>query len=361
MPSEKQANRRQVLWLLGAGVLLEMLYLRMHSLYYLKNHAIAFIELALAAGVVYLIALYGIERMRSSRAATILLIFAAIAFRAPLWPMQPTLSDDLQRYRWDGKVQAHGLNPYSTVPKDPRMAGLWDKYYEIMPAREMPSIYPPGSQWVFRATWKLFPGPTEFKIPFATADVLALLILAWMFRKEPDRNFRVAVYAWNPLVIVEFAGSGHNDALAILGIVCGLALVRNWKVLANVPIAFAAMAKAFPALLIPVWIRKAGWPEKREGWWAAAVAGGTMLALLAPYWSALGMFHANMTYYEATWKNYHGSLYTVIDWLAGGKARIAPLRGNQRLLGTLTLAGVETRGARTRRLSADRYDPGLQR
>jgi len=28
----------------------------MHSLYYLKNHAIAFIELALAAGVVYLIA-----------------------------------------------------------------------------------------------------------------------------------------------------------------------------------------------------------------------------------------------------------------------------------------------------------------
>ena len=76
MTSEKQANRRQVLWLLGAGVLLEAFYLRMHSLYYLKNHAIAFIELALAAGVVYLIALYGIERTRSSRTATILLIFA---------------------------------------------------------------------------------------------------------------------------------------------------------------------------------------------------------------------------------------------------------------------------------------------
>ncbi len=73
--------------LLGAGVLLEAFYLRMHSLYYLKNHAIGFIELALAAGVVYLIALYGIERTRSSRAATILLVFAAIAFRAPLWPM----------------------------------------------------------------------------------------------------------------------------------------------------------------------------------------------------------------------------------------------------------------------------------
>jgi hypothetical protein len=327
MPSEKHANRRQALWLLGAGVLLEACYLRMHSLYYLKNHAVAFIELALAAGVVYLIALYGIERTRSSRAATILLIFAAIAFRAPLWPMEPTLSDDLQRYRWDGKVQAHGLNPYSTVPKDPRLAALWDKYYEVMPAREMPSIYPPASQLVFRATWRLFPGPAAFKVPFAAADVLALLLLAWMFRREPDRNFRVAVYAWNPLVIVEFAGSGHNDALAVLGVVCGLALVKNSKVLANVPIALAAMAKAFPALLIPVWIRNAGWPEKRAGWWAAAVAGGTMLAVLAPYSGALGMFHANMTYYEATWKNYHASLYTVIDWLAGGKAKIAPLVG----------------------------------
>jgi hypothetical protein len=327
MPSEKHANRRQALWLLGAGVLLEAFYLRMHSLYYLKNHAIAFIELALAAGVVYLIALYGIERTRSSRAATILLIFAAIAFRAPLWPMEPTLSDDLQRYRWDGMVQTLGWNPYAVAPKDPRLIGLWDQHFSVMPAREMPSIYPPASQLVFRATWKLFPGPTAFKVPFAAADVLALLLLAWMFRKEPGRNFRVAVYAWNPLVIVEFAGSGHNDALAVLGVVCGLALVKNWKVLANVPIALAAMAKAFPALLIPVWIRNAGWPEKRAGWWAAAVAGGTMLAVLAPYAGALGMFHANMTYYEATWKNYHASLYTVIDWLAGGKAKIAPLVG----------------------------------
>lgn len=327
MPSENRANHRQVYWLLGAGVLLEAFYLRMHSLYYLKNHAIGFIELALAAGVVYLIALYGIERTRSSRAATILLVFAAIAFRATLWPMLPTLSDDLQRYRWDGMVQSLGWNPYAVAPKDPRLIGLWDQHFRVMPAREMPSIYPPASQWVFRATWKVFPGPTEFKVPFAAADVLAMLVLLWIFRKEPDRNFRVAVYAWNPLVIVEFAGSGHNDALAVLGVVCGLALVKNWKVAANLPIALAAMAKAFPALLLPVWIRDAGWPEKRSGWWAALLAGGTMLALLAPYWGARGMFHANMVYYEATWKNYHASLYTVIDWLAGGRGRVAPLVG----------------------------------
>jgi len=57
MPSENKSDHRQLFWLFAAGVPLEALYLRMHSLYYLKNHAIGFIELALAAGTVYLVVL----------------------------------------------------------------------------------------------------------------------------------------------------------------------------------------------------------------------------------------------------------------------------------------------------------------
>jgi alpha-1,6-mannosyltransferase len=327
MPSENKSDNRQLFWLLAAGVSLEALYLRMHNLYFLKNHAIGFIELALAAGTIYLIALYGLSRTKGSRATFILLIFGAIVFRATLWPMEPTLSDDLQRYRWEGKVQANGWNPYAIAPDDPRLAHFRDKYYEIMPGREIPAIYPPVTELVFRATWKFFPGPTAFKTPFAAADVLVMLVLAWMFRDEKDRGFRLAVYAWNPLVIVEFAGSGHNDVLALLGIVCGLALIKKRPVLANVPIALGTMAKVFPAVLLPVWIRRAGWPEKRAGWWAAVLAVATMLVVLAPYGNALDMFRANLTYYEATWKNYHASLYTVIDWLTGGKTKIPALVG----------------------------------
>jgi len=39
------------------------------------------------------------------------------------------------------------------------------------------------------------------------------------------------------------------------------------------------------------------------------------------------MLRANLTYYEATWKNYHASLYTVIDWLTGGRTKIPALVG----------------------------------
>jgi alpha-1,6-mannosyltransferase len=327
MPSENNRNRWNTYWPLALGIAMEAAFLRMHSLCYLKNHAIGFIELALAAGVIYLIALFGFTRTKATRATTILLVFAAIAFRAPLWPMEPTLSDDLQRYRWEGKVQTEGLNPYAIAPNDPRLVGMRDRYYEMMPGRELPAIYPPATELLFRATWKIFPGPTAFKIPFALADVLVLLLLAWMFRRAEDRNFRIAIYAWNPLVIVEFAGSGHNDVLALLGIVGGLALMKKRPALASVPVALGAMAKVFPAVLVPVWIRRAGWPEKRTGWWAAAFAGAAILLVLAPYWNALGMFRANLGYYEATWKNYHASLYTVVDWLTGGTTKIPALVG----------------------------------
>ena len=325
MPSETRTETLKLAGLLGAGVLLEALYLRMHSLYYLKNHAIAFIVLALAAGVIYLVALYGFERTGAPRAATILLIFGALVFRATLWPMQPTLSDDLQRYRWDAKVQANGWNPYAVAPNVPRLTHLRDHEWEIMPGRETPTIYPPATELVNRATWKLFPGPIAFKVPFAATDVLVLLLLLWMFRGEKDRAFRVAVYAWNPLVIVEFAASGHNDVLALLGIVAGLTLIKKRPTLASVPVALAAMAKVFPAVLLPVWIRRASWPEKPAGWLAAGLAGATCFLVLLPYWNALGALRANLAYYEATWKNYHASLYTLIDWLTGGGTRIPAL------------------------------------
>ena len=104
MASENRSKTLQLGLVLGAGALLEACYLAMHHLYYLKNHAIAFIELGLVLGIVYLIALYGFGQTRTPRAAFILLIFSGIVFRATLWPMEPSLSDDLQRYRWEAKV-----------------------------------------------------------------------------------------------------------------------------------------------------------------------------------------------------------------------------------------------------------------
>ncbi len=331
MTSETQSENLKLAGLLAAGALLEALYLRMHSLYYLKNHAIAFMVLALAAGIVYLIALYGFDQTRASRATFILLIFAALVFRATLWPMQPTLSDDLQRYRWDAKVQANGWNPYAIAPQDPRLTHLRDHEYEIMPGRETPTIYPPATELLYHATWKMFPGPTAFKAPFAAADVLVMLLLAWIFREDKDRAFRVAVYAWNPLVIVEFAGSGHNDVLALLGMVAGLALVKRSSALAGKTRrlvggrACGRVVRACDSALLA----GAGCVSRRPG-----ILRGAMEKL-----------PCELVYTDR-----------LADRRRNPNPRVSRSRGD---LGACHLARVETHGARSRGLLVDRNQPRI--
>ena len=144
-----------------------------------------------------------------------------------------------------------------------------------------------------------------------------MLLLAWHFREAEDRAFRLAVYAWNPLVIVEFAGSGHSDALALLGVVAALLIIRRRPVVSTMLLVCAALAKAFPAVLVPLWVRRAGWPRSRAGWVALAAGGVTGVALLAPYWRGLRMLGENLRAYEGIFRNYHASLYSVIAWLAG--------------------------------------------
>lgn len=320
--TRRSSPRVQTAAVVSGAALLGLIYARMRQLNDLKLHVVEFIVLALAAGVIYLIALHIFEQSAGTRAAYLVLIAVAIVFRLTLFPLEPSLSDDLHRYRWDGRVQNHGWNPYTVNPTDPRLAPLRDEHWQWMPQREMPAIYPPAAQIVFRLADRCVPGPAGFKTPFALADLLIVLLLAWHFRGAEDRAFRLAVYAWNPLVIVEFAGSGHSDALALAGVVTALLIIRRRPAVSTMTLAAAALAKAFPAVLLPLWLRRAGWPESRKGWVALAAGGATGAALLAPYWRGLRMLGANLNAYEAVFRNYHASLYSVIAW-AAGKPRVA--------------------------------------
>ena len=117
----------------------------------LKVDVIETIALALAAGMVYFIALYVLEHSPKSRPALWIVVAGAVLFRLTLYSLTPSLSTDIQRYRWDGRVQKAGWNPYALAPNDPRLAYLRDPGWVIMPGPEIPSMYPPLSQLVFRA------------------------------------------------------------------------------------------------------------------------------------------------------------------------------------------------------------------
>jgi hypothetical protein len=84
---------------------------------------------------------------------------------------------------------------------------------------------------------------------------LVQLLSSFGFAKQ-----RVLIYAWHPLAVWEFAGSGHVDALAIAFI--GLALLARSKhaeTLTGVLIACGTCVKFFPAVLLPALYMRRSW------------------------------------------------------------------------------------------------------
>jgi alpha-1,6-mannosyltransferase len=301
-------------------VALEALFAAMARLGDLKLHVVEVIALALAAGAVYCVALYGLEHTAESRAALWLVLAGALLFRLTLAPLPPTLSTDLYRYRWDGRVQNAGWNPYVIAPLDPRLTALRDANWAGMPGMELPAIYPPLAELIFRWTARISTSPAGFKAPFLLADLLIVAMLAGWLRSSGGRNYQLAVYAWSPLVIVEFAGSGHSDALAIAFLVAALMIIRRRPAVSTLAMTAGALTKLFPVTLLPLAVRLAGWPRRLRGWLAAAAAVALAAACAWPYRSAAGQLPQTFSYYRRVWQNYNPSLYGVLLWLTGRPA-----------------------------------------
>ena len=77
---------------------------------------------------------------------------AALLFRLLLVPSAPTLSTDLYRYLWDGRLAVAGVSPYRHPPSAPEVAGFRDALvYPQLNHVHWRTIYPPGGQLVFAA------------------------------------------------------------------------------------------------------------------------------------------------------------------------------------------------------------------
>ena len=302
---------------LCGGIALELLFYCVYRLGNLEVHVVETIAAGLAAGTVYFIFLYAFEHLPDSHGAFWVILAAALLFRITLWPLAPTLSEDLYRYRWDGRVQVAGWNPYAVRPDDPRLADLRETQVPHFPGQENPTIYPPLAELVFRLGARYLPSPRAFKLVPAGADVLTLFLLAAWLRKAGGRNYQLAIYAWNPLVVVEFAASGHSDALALLALVSAYVIIRSQPTVSTLALGCAALFKSFPMMLFPVWFRRVGSSHWWRGW-AAGFAAVVLAVICAwPYRSAFAQVPATLAYFESHWQDNNASLYALLRWFSG--------------------------------------------
>lgn len=71
-------------------------------------------------------------------------VVGAIAMRLAALAGVPALSNDLDRYAWDGRVQAAGIDPYRYPPVAPQLARLHDPWLWPGPATCRSLHHPPG-------------------------------------------------------------------------------------------------------------------------------------------------------------------------------------------------------------------------
>ena len=220
----------------------------------------AFVIVALVQGAVWAVAAALVLRGGDQRPALALILGTAVLLRLIALAAPVFLSDDINRYIWDGRVQAAGINPYRYIPTDPVLEALRDPliFPNINRNNYAPTIYPPVAQMLFLAATRFGETALAVKLVFVTIEAVGIGTLIFILRAAGRPPEHILLYAWHPLPVWEIAGSGHVDAavvtFAALALAAGVTGRRVWSALA---LGAATLVKFFPLVLAPALWRPA--------------------------------------------------------------------------------------------------------
>jgi hypothetical protein len=313
------------------------------------------------AGCAWVAACLLVERAapagRRSPAAALLAV--ALLLRLPLLALPPTLSDDVLRYLWDGRVAASGiapspLAPYLLAPDAAELAPLRDELWRRLPHRGVPTVYPPLALAAFSIAAALPRPILAWKGRLTALDLAACAALIALARRRGLPAARAAWYAWSPLVALEVAGMGHVDALGVAAAVAavlalspksaGAARVgdrttveeerrpsRAAVLLAAGAAAAGALAKLAPLAALPLWAR-----ASRRPWLFAGAALALTAAGLAPVVWAAGGVPPGLVAYGLSWEfagPLHEPLWRLLDAAGADRAAASLVERAERATG----------------------------
>jgi alpha-1,6-mannosyltransferase len=303
-------------WLLGIlGFLLIALCLSALALGDLRKSTLTFGWIFAAAFLLYGVACWEVLQAEKIGPAILIGIFAlAAGMLAILIFTRPTLSDDMYRYIWDGRVQAHGISPYRYPPNAPELTFLRDQQiYPSINRKSVVTVYPPGAEAAFFLLWRLLPDNIHwFQVVMATGSLLAGLLLVGLLRDMGRSTGRVLLFLWSPLLIFETAHSAHVEGL-VLPLLVGAwwARVREKDGWVGFLLGVATAVKFYPALLLPFLWR----PRHPKGRWtmpfafAGAVGGFYLPYILTSGGRVLGFLPE---YFQETFNI--GPLAAALNW-----------------------------------------------
>ncbi|MEW6755300.1 MAG: glycosyltransferase 87 family protein [Candidatus Latescibacterota bacterium] len=272
-----------------------------------------------------------------------LILACGLVFRLTLLPSTPSLSDDIYRYIWDGRVQRLGINPYHHAPSAPELAFLRDELYDGINHKDVPTIYPPLAQVFFRAAGALGPQLRTFKVAVVLCEAALLLLLVHVLHSRGQDPRRLLLYAWNPLPVIEVAGSGHVDPLGVLLMVTALQLLAGGRAAAaGAALAAAVLAKLMPLVLLPLLCLQPAPHGRRPRWRSPSPLPAFLVVTVLGYalYAAAGpRLFSGLTVYAERWR-FNDALFGPLALLVG---LLSPAEDPQvagRLVAGVALAGA---------------------
>ncbi|MBL8695650.1 MAG: hypothetical protein JNJ88_16280 [Planctomycetes bacterium] len=219
--------------LVAAGVAIELACVAGVVAGDLKEHLEWVIPMGILSTGVSMLAVGAAQRLRCTAQLWWVIVAFAVVFRATWIAATPSLSDDVYRSLWEGRIVCAGENPFALAPSAPELAGLRDEAWAKVNHPEIPAIYPPVAQGVAAVASALGFGSLAaqlaiYKILLALFDLATAIPMARWLRSAGRPPIEAMIWLWNPLVILEFSGQGHNDAIGIFFLVlAGCVLARN--------------------------------------------------------------------------------------------------------------------------------------
>ena len=218
------------------------------------DFTLAFVLYSLCFGICILI-------WRFSELSLKNILIWSLVMRLVTLPFFPQFSEDYLRFYFDSYLLKMGENPYLIIPAEYLNFISSDTLTAVVDGMNSPNyytIYPPLSQFFFGIIYRLSDGSIDIfvllsKIGLIIADLGSIFFVFKISNQLKKSTSATILFAFSPLIILEFAGNLHTEGLAIFFTLAAIyALLRKYNFSSATLLGLGISVKLLPILIFPV-------------------------------------------------------------------------------------------------------------
>ena len=154
-------------------------------------------------------------------------------------------------------MYSNGINPYQYEPRNPALKHLRSpEIYPKINYKDVPTSYGPAAEYAFKYLYSLCgENVSRWRAVFIVFDVSNVILIILILSTLGLPRKWAAIYAFNPLVLIELCANMHLDVMLLMALLCAwLLLLRKRFLAAIVFLAIATMVKYFAILMLPAFM-----------------------------------------------------------------------------------------------------------